>query len=80
MEQGRENELKDIMAGLVCHKGFKCYKSGFEALCKAEDVGLESHLICREEDPPACHFSWDIGSAFYCTCPARVYIAKTLRK
>jgi hypothetical protein len=80
MEQGHENDLKDIMAGLMCHKGFKCYKSGFELLCKAQDVELESHLVCGEERPHECHFSWNCDPAYYCTCPVRVYIAKKLRK
>jgi hypothetical protein len=79
MEQGHENELKDIMAGLVCHKGFKCYKSGFELLCKAKDVGLESHLQCLEERPFECKFACPFGRSYFCTCPLRVYIAKKLK-
>jgi hypothetical protein len=80
MEQDHEKELHEIMGSLNCPKDFKCYKSGFEALCKAEDVGLASHLICCEERPAECHFSWDNSPVFYCTCPVRVYVARELKK
>jgi hypothetical protein len=80
MEQDLEKDVKEIMGGLTCPKDFECYRQRFSSLCKAEDVGLASHLICREERPAECNFSWDCGSAIYCTCPVRVYVSREFEK
>jgi hypothetical protein len=80
MEHDFKNEIEKIISQIECPKDFRCYMQGFENLCKAKDVGLASHLVCCEEHPPECRFSWDCGPAFYCTCPVRVYIAKKLRR
>ena len=79
MEQDHEKQLKEIMGGLLCPKDFKCYKQGFKNLCKAKDVGLESHLECLEEHPYDCPLSVSFGGLYYCDCPLRVYIAKNLK-
>jgi hypothetical protein len=80
MEQDHEKELKEIMAGLACPKDFKCYRHGFENLCKAQDVGLETFLECLEEHPYDCPLSVSFGGLYYCRCPLRVYISKKLKK
>ena len=73
-------KLEDIVNGLKCPKDFKCYKSGFKDLCKAEDIGIESFLVCLEEDPSECQFSIPFGEAYFCECPLRIYIAKKIKK
>jgi hypothetical protein len=73
-------EIRKLLGELKCPKSFICYTSGFKTLCKAEDVGMESYLKCLEEDPKVCVFSIGYGDAYYCKCPLRVYIAKTLCK
>jgi len=80
MDQESQNEIERIIGQLKCSKDFVCYKSGFETLCKAEDVGMESHLSCLEEHPFACKFSVVFGGLYYCSCPLRIYIAKKLKK
>jgi hypothetical protein len=85
MRQGRptENnkELLDIICGLRCDKGFVCYTSGQETLCKAKDIGLDSYLVCLEKDPKECKFFAVIfGDKHICQCPLRVYIAKKMNK
>jgi hypothetical protein len=75
-----EKEIAEIIGGLKCPKDFKCYRSGFENLCKAEDLGMDSFLVCLEETPSDCPFAFDFGSACFCQCPLRVYIAKKLKK
>jgi hypothetical protein len=72
MEQDPEKELKEIIGELECSKGFKCYKSGFENLCKARDIGLETFIECLEEDPHDCPFSMRLHGVDYCKCPLRV--------
>ena len=73
-------KLEDIIDGVKCPKGFICYKSGYDNLCKAEDIGIESFLVCLEKDPSDCKFSISFGDGFYCQCPLRVYIAKKIQK
>jgi hypothetical protein len=80
MDEDLKKEIKKIIGDMQCPENFKCCKSGFEAVCKAKDVGLESHLVCLEENPFECPFSVSFGRAYYCHCPLRVYVAKKLRK
>ena len=80
MEQDHDKALKEIMGGIECHKDFTCYKSGFEDLCKAQDIGLESYIECLEKHPFECKFSLSYGGLYYCSCPMRIYIARNLNK
>ena len=80
MQQDHEKELKDIMGGLACPKNFKCCTEGLENLCKAIDVGLESHIECLEQNSFECPFTVTFGGLYYCRCPLRIYIAKKLKK
>ena len=83
MEQDYDKAIEQIVDGLKCPKGFKCYKSGLEVLCKARGTeGTVSYLECLEENPEDCVFStfiqgWD---AYVCKCPLRAYLAKELKK
>jgi len=80
MEADQKREVEEIINGVKCPKDFICYKSGFENLCKAKDIGLKSFLECLEEQPRYCKFSFGFGDSFFCDCPLRVYIGKKLRK
>ena len=80
MEQDLEKKLQEIVGSFTCPKDFKCYKSGFEKLCKAQEVGLETHIECLEETSFECKFSVVFGGLYYCRCPLRIYIAKELKK
>jgi hypothetical protein len=73
-------EIEKIIAGMECPKDFLCYKSGFNSLCKAEDIGVDSFLVCLEEKPQECNFSRSSEHRFLCKCPLRIYIAKELKK
>jgi hypothetical protein len=81
MEQRHKKELIDILCGLQCPKGFVCYTSGQTRLCKAEDIGLDTYLVCLEKNPEACKFFFTLfGDKHFCQCPLRVYIAKKMKK
>lgn len=41
MEQDYKKEIEEIIGQIQCPKDFKCYKSGFQVLCKARDMGIE---------------------------------------
>jgi hypothetical protein len=75
-----EKGIAEIIGDLKCPKDFRCYRSGFENLCKAKDIGIESFLLCLEKNPRECKFSLNIGYEYICECPLRVYIAKKLKK
>jgi hypothetical protein len=80
MEEDYRKKIEKIIGQMQCPKDFKCCNSGFETVCKAKDVGLESHLECLEKHPFDCQFSVRFGGLYYCDCPLRVYIAKKLKK
>jgi len=75
-----DKKIDEIIGGMKCPKGFKCYINGFKNLCKAEDIGKKNILVCLDENPEECVFSMPIGSKNYCQCPLRVYLAKELKK
>ena len=80
MEEDQRKKIEEIINHFKCPKDFKCYKSHFNALCKAKDIGLETFLECLEENPRSCPVSLPFGNTFFCSCPLRVYIAKKLKK
>ena len=80
MEQIDKKEIEEIIGQMTCPKEFKCYKSGLEVLCKAQDVGIELLLLCLEKNPLQCQFSFRFADRYFCECPLRVYIAKKLKR
>jgi len=81
MEEHHKKEIMEILSGLQCSKDFVCYTSGQVRLCKADDIGLESYLVCLEEHPKDCKFHVVLfGDKHFCKCPLRVYIAKNIKK
>jgi len=81
MDENQKKQIKEIINGLQCPKDFVCYTSGQKRLCKAEDIGLDSYLVCLEKDPKECNFFAVIfGDKHICQCPLRVYIAKKMNK
>jgi len=73
-------KIEEIMDGMKCPKDFTCEESGFERLCRAEDIGFENHLLCLEVNPFQCNFSVIVETKYFCTCPLRVYLRKNLKK
>jgi hypothetical protein len=61
-------------------EGCKWYKPGLGFTCAVKDNGLESFVECLEVDSYMCRFSVFYGYSYYCSCPARVYMAKKLKK
>ena len=80
MKDEDRKKIEEIMGGMKCSKNFKCAESGFEHLCRAKDLGLESYLDCLEKKPGECPFALSFGHGFLCQCPLRVYLAKKLKK
>jgi hypothetical protein len=80
MEQALEKEVQEIMSDMMCPKHFICYKSEFETVCQAKDIGLTEHLACLEENPSLCPFSVSFASLYICHCPLRFFAFKKLGK
>ena len=80
MQQDSDKQIEEIIGRMKCPNDFRCWESGFEALCKARDIGQESFLECLEENPQECKFSLSFGYSYFCQCPLRVYIAKELKR
>jgi hypothetical protein len=80
MKEEVRKKIEVIMGDMQCPKNFKCAESGFEDLCKAKDVGLDSYLKCLESNPSNCNFALSYGYKHFCQCPLRVYLAKKLNK
>jgi hypothetical protein len=78
--QEHDGDIQEIMREMQCPKGFECYKSGFENLCKVE-IGVEALLIeCMEEKTMTCKYGLPYGLGCICKCPLRNYIAKNFNK
>ena len=75
-----KKKLEELIDHLSCPKDFRCAQSGFERLCSARDLGLESFLECLEEEAWGCRFALSFGEGYFCQCPLRVYIAKSLKR
>jgi hypothetical protein len=80
MARQRKPKLEEIIGGLQCPINFRCYKSKYKDLCKAQDIGMESFLVCLDKNPPKCNFSFSFGFKYFCKCPLRVFIAKEFKR
>lgn len=80
MDENHKKEIEKIIGQMQCPKGFQCYKSGFETLCKAKAIGQEQlQLVCLEKKPLECKFL-SVKKGYICECPLRIYLAKHLNK
>jgi hypothetical protein len=79
VDEAQKRQIESILGEMECPKGFACYETGFENLCRAEDIGLERLLYCLEEDAAWCRFATSFGHRHMCRCPLRVYLAKNLK-
>jgi hypothetical protein len=80
MEQEHSRAIEQLISHMECSKAFQCYKSRFEVLCRAEDIGLDTYVKCLEETPGACQFSIPFAGGHFCKCPVRIYISKNMGK
>ena len=80
LNREQKKQIEKIAGGLKCPKNFKCYTSGLESLCRATDIGIESLLECLEDGSHTCRFAARVGEVRICTCPLRVYIARSLNR
>jgi hypothetical protein len=41
----------------------------FNIRCKVKDIGLNSFLLCLEDNPKLCVYSLSYGDSYFCKCP-----------
>ncbi|HUU51035.1 MAG TPA: hypothetical protein VMW81_08780 [Nitrospinota bacterium] len=80
LKQEQKRQIEEIVTGYRGPKNCRCYRSGFENLCRAADIGLKSFLLCLEKNPWECKFSLSRGHQYFCTCPLRNYTMRELKK
>lgn len=80
LTQQQQTQIEEIISDMECWKGFDCYKSKFENLCKIRIFRDGELRECLETKTWLCKFSFSFGNGFYCKCPLREYIAKNFNK
>lgn len=60
-DASNKKEIEEIIGQMQCPWDFECYKSGFEILGSATDIGLETFVECLEGDPKKCSLSASFG-------------------
>ncbi|UCD87241.1 MAG: hypothetical protein JSV01_05640 [Desulfobacterales bacterium] len=77
MEHAPMQEVEKAINGL---KLCKWFEPGFGFSCEAKYVGLDCYVVCLEKDSDGCPFSVSCADSYFCISPARVYVAKELKK
>ncbi len=63
--QEHKTQIEEIISGMECTKDFKCYKSGFEDLCKIE-IFRDGELVeCLEKHLQLCKLGFHFGYGYY---------------
>jgi hypothetical protein len=78
--QEHKTQIEEIISGMECPKNFKCYKSGFEDLCKAKNFRDGELVECLGETAESCKLSFNFGLGHFCKCPLRRYIAQNFNR
>ena len=73
-------EIEEIIRSTGCSKGFECYTSGFESLCRVMSFAGGQMIECVDDPAPQCEFRSAFGWGHVCQCPVRKYIAKKYRR
>jgi hypothetical protein len=73
-------QIEKIVASMTCSKGFECFKSGFENLCRANIVGNSQIIECAPENRQSCEYRFGFMDKSFCKCRLRYYIARNLNK
>jgi len=71
-------EIEKIISSMKCSKGFICYKSNFQQLCRVNSVGEGKIIECSPLNHRPCAYRFSFMGKVFCKCPLRYYIARNL--
>ena len=80
MQSNSPNKAETMTGDLNCGRDCHCHKAGDGVLCKAEDIGLETFLVCLERNSRECDFSIGFGNLFFCSSAIRISVAKASKE
>ena len=80
MQSNSQNKAEKITGDINCLSDCHCHKVGVGVLCKAEDIGLETFLVCLEKNSRECDFSIGFGNLFFCSSPVRISVTKEFKE
>jgi hypothetical protein len=63
-----------------CVESYESQGWGFDKMCEAEDIGLETYLKCLTAEPYKCENAVYFDGLWYCSSPTLVHIAKKKKK
>lgn len=73
-------QMERIIGSMKCSKDFECFKSGFQNLCKVNNIGDGKIIECSPENQGACEYRFSLMNKNFCKCQLRHYIARYLNK
>jgi hypothetical protein len=73
-------EIEEIINSTSCSKGFECYTSGLESLCKVMSFAGGQMIECMDDTHPQCEFRTAFGWGHVCKCPLRKYVADKFQR
>ena len=53
----------------------RCISGDISKLCKVKDTGLDSYVVCLEENHKCGNYE-EFGGGYFCKCPVRIHIAR----
>jgi len=63
--QEHKTQIEEIISGMDCPKDFKCYKSGFEDLCKSKIFQGGELIECLGESSWLCKLSFGFVRGYF---------------
>ena len=61
-----KTRIEEIKVKINCPQNYMCIESGYENLCKGQDMRVEPYIECLDEHPSRCSFSIRFGSSYWC--------------
>lgn len=72
------SDIEEKFGDVECPKKFECCKTNFSKLGQVKIGNKDNFLECLENSAPECSFSLPCDDKYYCLCPVRIHIAKSL--
>jgi hypothetical protein len=71
--------MDGVEKAVDCNKEFECYKLETENDGRAKAVGDGTVFECLRKEPGKCEYGFCFGSSYFCKCPLRTHMSKSLK-